>query len=81
VIPWVIKELVKDWALHSSLRQVIFKSALSPRIMIETYKVDMSRTFKITFVMCDCAHSLLSILSCVIWHARGSESDDRPFTL
>jgi hypothetical protein len=53
-IPRSIRELCKDWALHSSLRRVIFESALSLRMMIETDKVDLSQGFGIKFVESDC---------------------------
>jgi hypothetical protein len=43
-----------NWALSSSLRQVIFESALSLRIMIETGKVDLTRDFEIKCIDCDC---------------------------
>jgi hypothetical protein len=49
-----IKELGKDWALHSSLQWVTFESALSLRVMMETDKVDLSGGFEIRFVDCDC---------------------------
>jgi hypothetical protein len=53
-----VKELGKDWACGSSLRQVVFESALSLRRMIETGKVDLSGGFEITFVDYDCSMDL-----------------------
>jgi hypothetical protein len=50
-----VKELGPNWALHSSLRQVVFESAVSLRIMIETDKVDLGGGFEIKFVDYDCA--------------------------
>jgi hypothetical protein len=50
VIPRSIQELRKDWAIHSSLRYVIFESAVSLRRMMEQHKVDLSPRFAIRFV-------------------------------
>jgi hypothetical protein len=58
VIPWSIKELSKDWALSSSLRHVIFESALSLRKMIETDNVDLREGFEIKFAEYDCSSNL-----------------------
>jgi hypothetical protein len=49
-----VKELSQDWALQSSLRQVVFESAVSLRIMIESDKVDLIEGVEIKFVECDC---------------------------
>jgi hypothetical protein len=54
LIPRSIKELGKGWANPRSLRQVIFESALSLRIMIETGKVHLIQDFEIKFVEHDC---------------------------
>jgi hypothetical protein len=54
VIPRSIKELTKDWADESSLREVIFESALSLRVMIETDKVELNQSFYIKFIERDC---------------------------
>jgi hypothetical protein len=40
-IPRAVKKLGSGWARDSSLGQIIFESALSLRIMIETDKVDL----------------------------------------
>jgi hypothetical protein len=53
-----VKELSKNWALGSSLRQVIFESAMSLRMMIERHKVDLSEGFEIKFVDYDCRVAL-----------------------
>jgi hypothetical protein len=53
-IPGSIQELAQDWCLHSSLVCVIFESALSLRIMIDTGKVDLRQDFDVKFVECDC---------------------------
>jgi hypothetical protein len=41
--------------MDSSLKQIIFESALSLRIMIETGKADLDGGVEIRFVDCDCA--------------------------
>jgi hypothetical protein len=45
-----MKELSPKGARHSSLRQVVFESALSLHEMVETDKVDLSEGFRIKFV-------------------------------
>jgi hypothetical protein len=54
LIPGSITELSEDWAHDTSLARVIFESALSLRVMIETDKVDLQEGFEIEFVACDC---------------------------
>jgi hypothetical protein len=54
LIPESVKELSKNWALGSSLRQVIFESAISLDMLIERNKVDLSQGFEIKFVDYDC---------------------------
>jgi hypothetical protein len=54
-IPRSIKELRNGWTDYSSLRQVVFESALSLRRMMETSKVALSESHEIRFVECDCA--------------------------
>jgi hypothetical protein len=58
LIPRSVKELRPDWALGSSLSQVVFESAMSLRMMIETEKVDLSGGFTIKFVEYDCTLDL-----------------------
>jgi hypothetical protein len=53
-----VKELRPNWSLGSSLCQVVFESALSLRMMIETGKVDLRGGFEINFVEYDCAPDL-----------------------
>jgi hypothetical protein len=53
-----VKELSQNWALQSSLRQVVFESAVSLRKMIETDKVDLKEGFEIKFVEYDCSPDL-----------------------
>jgi hypothetical protein len=53
-----VKELSQNWALDSSLIQVVFESALSLRRMIETSKIDLSEGFEIKFVEYDCSVDL-----------------------
>jgi hypothetical protein len=55
LIPRSVKNLSHNWAFRSSLRQVVFESALSLRMMIETDKVDLSEGFEIKFIDYDCA--------------------------
>jgi hypothetical protein len=54
-IPRSIRELSKNWVKSSSLQRVIFESALSLRVMIETGKVDLQEEFEIEFVDIDCS--------------------------
>jgi hypothetical protein len=49
-----ITELSTGWALESSLRLVIFESALSRRTMTETDKADFQQVVGIKLVDCDC---------------------------
>jgi hypothetical protein len=64
-----VKELGPKWVRYSSLRQVVFESALSLRMMIETNKVDLSEGFEIKFVDYDCSPNLpgyyVETVSCV----------------
>jgi hypothetical protein len=53
-----VKELSQNWADRSSLRQVIFESAMSLRIMIETDTVDLRPGFEIKFFEYDCSPDL-----------------------
>jgi hypothetical protein len=53
VIPRSIQELVKDWALGSSLREVTFESASSLQGMIDRDDVDLSGGFSIKIDDCD----------------------------
>jgi hypothetical protein len=53
-----VKELSQNWALGSSLHQVVFESAVSLRMMIETGKIDLNGGFEIKFVDYDCSVDL-----------------------
>jgi hypothetical protein len=53
VIPRSVRELVKDWALDSSLEQVTFESAASLQIMLDGDCVDLSGGFRIKIDDCD----------------------------
>jgi hypothetical protein len=55
LIPRSVKELCWFWALQSSLRQVVFESALSFWTMIETNKIDLRPGFEIKCVDHDCS--------------------------
>jgi hypothetical protein len=52
-IPRSIRELVKDWALESSLEQVTFESAASLQRMLDGDLVDLSGSFVIKIDECD----------------------------
>jgi hypothetical protein len=53
VIPRSIQELVKDWGLGSSLREVTFESAASLQGMIDRDAVDLWGGFSIKIGDCD----------------------------
>jgi hypothetical protein len=53
VIPRSIQELVKDWALKSSLDRVTFESAASLQRMLDGDYVDLSGGFVINIDDCD----------------------------
>jgi hypothetical protein len=53
VIPRSISELVKDWAMESSLEQVTFESAASLQRMLDDDCVDLSEDFVIKIDNCD----------------------------
>jgi hypothetical protein len=53
-IPGSVNSLVKDWALKSSFRSVIFEAGASLRTMLENGDVDLNGRFQIEIVMCDC---------------------------
>jgi hypothetical protein len=53
VIPRSIQELVKDWALRSSLEEVIFESAASLQRMLDGDCADLSGGFVIKIEECD----------------------------
>jgi hypothetical protein len=61
VIPRSIQTPVRDWALRSSLEEVIFESALSLRTMIQAGRVDLSGDFKIKVIEADCELDLLKV--------------------
>jgi hypothetical protein len=54
LIPRSTKKLERCWARYSGLRKVVFESALSLRMMIETDNVDLSDALEVKFVNCDC---------------------------
>jgi hypothetical protein len=49
-----MRELANGWTHSSSLREVLFESALSLRVMIETGNIDLSDSFEIKLIDCDC---------------------------
>jgi hypothetical protein len=53
VIPRLIREMAKDWAWMSHLRQVTFESAASLQGMIERNEVDLTNSFWIDVEECD----------------------------
>jgi hypothetical protein len=53
VIPRSIRELVKDWAMGSSLEFVIFESAASLQRMLDGDCADLSGGFVIKIDECD----------------------------
>jgi hypothetical protein len=53
VIPRSIRELVKDWALESSLEQVIFESAASLQRTLDSDCVDLTEGIGIRIDDCN----------------------------
>jgi hypothetical protein len=53
LIPRSVLELRTDWTRGSCLRQVVFESVLSLRLMLEAGTVDLSQEFEIKFVEYD----------------------------
>jgi hypothetical protein len=50
-----VKELSQNWALQSSLHEVVFESAWSLRKMVQIDKVYLMEGLEIQFVECECA--------------------------
>jgi hypothetical protein len=67
-----ISELEREWALASELNHVIFESASSLRLMIETGKADLRGTFKIEILNCDCELSFPGFILDTAPHARAA---------
>jgi hypothetical protein len=67
-----ISELERDWAKGSALNRVIFESASSLRIMIETGKADLRGAFKIEILNCDCELSFPGLILDTAPHARAA---------
>jgi hypothetical protein len=60
LIPQSVLELAADWDEGSSLRKMLFESALSLRGMMERMNVDLSRDFRIDFLHADCSLDFLN---------------------
>jgi hypothetical protein len=65
-----ISELERDWARGSALRRVIFESASSLQMIIETGKADLRGDFKIEILNCDCELSFPGLVLDTAPHAR-----------